>query len=100
RIKLREDIPAGHKFALRRIDVGEAIVKYGFPIGAMTAPVSMGHWVHSHNLRTQLEGMSEYAYQPGAPRIVTSANMPTFDGYLRADGRVGTRNEVWILNTV
>jgi altronate hydrolase len=99
-IALREDIPAGHKFALDRLDVGEPIVKYGFPIGAMTAPVSAGHWVHSHNLHTQLEGMSEYVYSPGVPRELTTQNMPTFEGYLRADGRVGTRNEVWILNTV
>ncbi|MDB4891297.1 MAG: D-galactarate dehydratase/Altronate hydrolase domain protein [Gemmatimonadetes bacterium] len=100
RIPLREDIPAGHKFALDRLDVGQPVVKYGFPIGAMTAPVSAGHWVHSHNLRTQLEGMSEYVYQPGVSREVVTQSMPTFEGYLRADGRVGTRNEVWILNTV
>ncbi len=100
RITLREDIPAGHKFALDRLDVGQPVVKYGFPIGAMTAPVSAGHWVHSHNLRTQLEGMSEYQYRPGTSKAATPENMPTFEGYLRADGRVGTRNEVWILNTV
>ncbi len=99
-ITLREDVPAGHKFALDRLDAGDPIMKYGFPIGAMTAPVSAGHWVHSHNLHTQLEGLSEYVYRPGAPRVVDSAAMPTFEGYLRADGRVGTRNEVWILNTV
>ncbi|MEO5816714.1 MAG: altronate dehydratase family protein [Gemmatimonadaceae bacterium] len=99
-ITLREDIPAGHKFALDRLDVGEPIMKYGFPIGAMTAPVSAGHWVHSHNLRTQLEGMSEYVYRPGSVKAPSADTMPTFEGYLRADGRVGTRNEVWILNTV
>ncbi|MEO8336549.1 MAG: altronate dehydratase family protein [bacterium] len=100
RITLRDDVPAGHKFALDRLAVGEPVVKYGFPIGVMTAPVSPGHWLHSHNLRTQLEGMSEYVYSPVAGRVIGNATMPTFDGYLRADGRVGTRNEVWILNTV
>ncbi|MEP6732783.1 MAG: altronate dehydratase family protein [bacterium] len=99
-IKLREDIVAGHKIALQRIDVGEPAVKYGFPIGAMTAPVSVGHCVHSHNLRTQLEGMADYTYAPVDKQINADIAMPTFDGYLRADGRVGTRNEVWILNTV
>ena len=100
RVLVRDDVPAGHKIALRRLEPGEPVVKYGFPIGAMTAPVSVGHWVHSHNLRTQLEGMSEYAYSPSGARPRAAADMPTFEGYRRADGRVGTRNEVWILNTV
>ena len=100
RVLLRDDIPAGHKVALARLDVGGVVVKYGFPIGAMTAPVSAGHWVHSHNLRTRLEGQDEYAYAPTPVMSHPELAMPTFDGYLRDDGRVGTRNEVWILNTV
>ena len=100
RVTLRDDVPAGHKVALFRIDVGEEVVKYGFPIGVMTAPVSAGHWVHIHNLRTQLEGMGEYHYRPCAARPLSTTDMPMFDGYLRANGQVGTRNEVWILNTV
>jgi len=58
--------------------------------------------VHGHNLKTRLEGMHEYSYAPSSAHApaATRAAMPTFDGYRRADGRVGTRNEVWILNTV
>jgi altronate hydrolase len=102
RVRVNEEIPAGHKIALNRIDPGDQIVKYGFPIGVTTGAIAAGHWVHSHNLRTQLEGMQEYAYAPqwgGETRALEGA-MPTFQGYRRADGRVGTRNEVWILNTV
>jgi altronate hydrolase len=100
RITLRDPVPAGHKIALRALDAGEPVVKYGFPIGEITAPVAAGGWIHSHNLRTRLEGMHEYSYQPAARTPESVLPMPTFEGYRRADGRVGTRNEVWILNTV
>lgn len=99
-VVVRDDVPAGHKLALRDLEQGEPVVKYGFPIGATTQPVPAGSWVHSHNMRTQLEGMAGYTYTPSAGRVATPAAMPTFEGYRRADGRVGTRNEVWILNTV
>ena len=100
RVLVRDDVPAGHKIALRALEPGEPVVKYGFPIGTTTQPIVAGSWVHSHNLRTQLEGMREYTYTPSGARPRAAADMPTFQGYRRADGRVGTRNEVWILNTV
>ncbi|HEX5871330.1 MAG TPA: UxaA family hydrolase, partial [Longimicrobium sp.] len=62
--------------------------------------VAAGTWVHSHNLRTRLSGTLEYAYRPVARDGSASAEIPTFMGYRRANGRVGTRNEVWIVNTV
>ena len=99
-MRVCEDIPAGHKFSLRYIGFGEPIIKYGFEIGTVTAPVATGHWVHSHNLRTQLEGEVGYTYSPIGDRRAATGEMPTFEGYLREDGRVGTRNEIWILNTV
>ena len=102
RVTLAEDIPAGHKLALVPLSKGDAVRKYGFVIGEATAPVAAGTWVHSHNLRTRLSGRLEYGYEPSArvthPR--TPADAPTFMGYRRANGRVGTRNEVWIVNTV
>jgi altronate hydrolase len=102
RVVLVEDIPAGHKLALRALDAGEAVVKYGFVIGEAKAPVAAGAWVHSQNLRTRLSGTLDYSYLPSArvthPR--PPADVPTFMGYRRANGRVGTRNEVWIVNTV
>ena len=110
-VVLTEDIPAGHKVALRALARGETVVKYGFPIGAATAAIAPGAWVHSHNLKTCLEGVLEYQYEPttsvGAQHAAPLQNpddaplpAPTFQGYRRANGRVGTRNEVWILNTV
>ena len=99
-VTVREPVPAGHKFALCTVASGQPIVKYGFPIGLTTADVAAGAWVHSHNLRTRLEALEDYAYAPAPRADVAPAGMPTFEGYRRADGRVGTRNEVWILNTV
>jgi altronate hydrolase len=100
-VTVAEDVAAGHKVALRALSPGEAVVKYGFPIGVATQPIAPGAWVHSHNLRTRLEGAQSYRYAPNTPpSIPSSADIPTFMGYRRASGRVGTRNEVWILNTV
>ncbi|HKC39884.1 MAG TPA: altronate dehydratase family protein [Gemmatimonadales bacterium] len=101
-LRLQEDIPAGHKVALHAVARGETVVKYGFPIGAATAPIATGAWVHSHNLKTCLEGVLEYQYEPASPPVPLSTSWRggTFMGYRRANGRVGTRNEVWILNTV
>ncbi|HEX9939576.1 MAG TPA: altronate dehydratase family protein [Longimicrobium sp.] len=101
RVVVREDIPAGHKVALRAIESGESVRKYGFPIGLATEPIAPGGWVHSHNLRTALSGALEYRWSPnGRPHSDAPAQIPTFDGYRRSTGRVGTRNEVWIVNTV
>ena len=48
------DIPAGHKVALRSIREGEAVIKYGCPIGNAMKPVSEGEWIHIHNIKTGL----------------------------------------------
>jgi altronate hydrolase len=97
----RQEIPAGHKIGLRPIARDEVVRKYGVAIGAATADIEAGDWVHSHNLRTQLAGTLDYVYRPRRSiTLAEPASMPTFKGYRRHDGRVGTRNEVWVLNTV
>lgn len=99
-VTAREEIPAGHKIALRAIESGESVTKYGFPIGRATVPIEAGAWVHSHNLATRLTGTIAFRYTPAKAEPVTPREMPTFMGYRRSDGRVGTRNEIWVLNTV
>ncbi|MEM9667051.1 MAG: altronate dehydratase family protein, partial [Bacteroidota bacterium] len=98
-IRLREPILAGHKVALRDLDAGAPIIKYGFPIGSLSEGVVAGGWVHSHNLKTGLGELLSYHYRP-ALRTPETRPMPYFDGYRRSSGRVGTRNEIWVLNTV
>jgi len=93
------DVPAGHKIALLPIAVGDPVIKYGFPIGRATANIEAGDWVHSHNLATALSGTIEYQWHAAAEKRETLA-APTWEGYRRSNGRVGTRNEIWVLNTV
>jgi altronate hydrolase len=100
RVTLGEDVPAGHKIALRALEPGTPVVKYGFEIGRVTERVERGGWIHSHNLKTALEGLLEYRYRPVAAAEPAPPVVPTFEGYRRADGRVATRNELWIINTV
>jgi altronate hydrolase len=95
-----QDIGAGHKVALRAIGAGEAVFKYGLPIGLASESIAAGDWVHSHNLRTALSGVVDYAYTPSRSVARPTSPMPTFKGYRRSNGRVGTRNELWVLNTV
>jgi altronate hydrolase len=94
------EIPAGHKVALRAIAKGEPVRKYGWPIGHATADIAAGDHVHSHNLATGLSGLEDYAYAPAPAESLPAPEGATFQGYRRRNGRVGTRNEIWILCTV
>ena len=89
----------GHKIALKDIKSGENVIKYGYPIGHATEDIKAGEHVHTHNLKTNLSGVLEYTYEPKlAGTSVTDKR--TFMGYVREDGSVGIRNEIWIVNTV
>ena len=90
----------GHKYALRDIACGENIIKYGNPIGHATADIKKGEHVHSHNVKTNLSGNLEYTYEKKSYELPCESTDRTFMGYLREDGSVGIRNEVWIVNTV
>lgn len=100
-ILLRADIPAGHKFALVPMAEGQPVTRYGSAIGLASADIAAGEHVHSHNLKTALGTGDTYAFAPVAtPAPGASASADGFLGYRRPDGRVGTRNEIWVLNTV
>lgn len=99
-IEVREIVPFGHKVALRRIELGNPVHKFGWPIGHATAPIEPGDHVHTHNLATSLSSIEDYEYRPIANLTYGPAETPGFLGYRRADGSVATRNEVWILPTV
>jgi altronate hydrolase len=99
-VVVREAVPAGHKVALHALREDDVIHKYGWAIGRLTAAVDAGAWIHSHNLKTQLEGTLEYSYEPVVRGSTPPLRELTWEGFRRADGRVGTRNEVWVINTV
>lgn len=95
------NIPFGHKLALNQILPGEQVVKYGSPIGRATAVIEPGQWVHSHNMESNLEGLARYEFHPETAHDEDVSRVAdTFDGYVRADGSVGIRNELWIVPTV
>ena len=85
--------------AVRAIAAGEDVVKYGLPIGHVTGDIQPGQWLHTHNVKTNLSGEVEYAYNPTHP-VVEPVEPETFMGFRRADGRAATRNELWIIPTV
>ena len=89
----------GHKYAVRDIQKGEQIIKYGFPIGVASQDIKLGEQVHSHNLKTSLAGTLEYTYSPVENEI---KNTPpsTISAYVRKNGDIGIRNDIWIVPTV
>lgn len=99
-VTLLDDIPFGHKVALREIPAGNDVIKYGNPLGHTTRDIHIGNHVHTHNLTTNLSGTLSYTYAPAEPTVSKGPLFATFEGYVRADGSVGTRNELWIIPTV
>lgn len=99
-ILLVDPIAPGHKFALRPIAAGAHVHRYRAPIGVATQAIAPGEHVHSHNLKTALDGELNYRFIAPAAARPTDDDAPTFKGYVRANGDVGTRNELWILPTV
>ena len=94
-----ESIPQGHKLALVPLKPGDLVYKYGCAIGRVTASVPAGGWVHTHNMTTNLSAHTHFSYRPTV-QALESEEPEQFLGYLRPDGRVATRNEIWILPTV
>jgi len=104
-VRITRRVPKGHKFAVRAIAAGEAVVKFGQIIGFANQAIPPGDWVHEHNC-----GMGEqhgaferdYAFCEGVEPVdfVPFGQQATFQGFKRANGQVGTRNYVGILTSV
>ena len=98
-ILLREDVARGHKIALTDIAAGQPVIKYGCVIARARTDIPAGSWVHTHNAETELSENTEYHYDHKVYKLPEVAGK-TFRGYRRADGRVGIRNELWIVPLV
>ena len=98
-LTLAEDIMQGHKFSLKNLKPGDSIIKYGNPIGHATAEIPAGSWIHTHNLKTGLGDLLTYTYNKNLSDL-PHKEPKFFQGYRRKDGRVGVRNEIWIIPTV
>ena len=90
----------GHKYALRDIKNGENVIKYGQPIGHATEDIEAGDHVHTHNVKTNLSGKLDYTYEKAECHDEKTDSDLTFMGYVREDGQIGIRNDIWIVNTV
>lgn len=99
-IILQNDIPAGHKIAIKNIKKDEDIIKYSFPIGHATTNITLGEHVHTHNLKTNLGKILDYTYTPIKKFDLPTIKNATFNGYQRENGTVGVRNNLWIVPTV
>lgn len=102
-VTLAEDIARGHKFTLEALEEGAPVIKYGFPIGCTKEAVEKGCHIHVHNLKTGLGDDLSYEYHP-TNAANRACGLPKedlfFNGYERADGKAGVRNELWIVPTV
>ena len=98
-ITLKEDIPQGHKFALTDINKETPVIKYGAQIGLAKESIHTGSWILTHNLKTGLGDLLTYSYTKTITPLEPSDSV-CFDGYRRSNGKVGVRNEIWIIPTV
>ena len=112
-ITLLQDTPRGHKVVLEGLRAGDNVIKYGFPIGHVTKDAPAGTMINHECIKTNLEGLLEYKYEPEISPLaslgrddtegVISSEVEksrTFRGYRRADGQVGIRNQIWVIPTV
>lgn len=101
-VTLVTDVPAGHKFALRDIKADENVVKYGFPIGHARHDIPCGAFLDHNDIKTNLAGQLDYSGISRKPvqEGVCDGRELTFEGYVRNDGQVGIRNEIWVIPTV
>ena len=99
-ITLLQDVPAGHKVLIEDKNEGEDIIKYGYPIGHAKKNLKAGEWVNENYLKTNLAGTLEYTYNPVDDKLSIAKGNRTFKGYVRKNGDVGVRNEIWVVPTV
>ncbi|MBO4476619.1 MAG: altronate dehydratase [Bacteroidales bacterium] len=117
-VTLVSDVPRGHKAVLKDLKAGDDVIKYGYPIGHVTRDAAAGSLVDHSCIKTNLEGLLEYKYEPvisvrseqsggfggNAPRPLgvqgDNRIRGVFRGFRRADGQVGIRNQIWIIPTV
>jgi altronate hydrolase len=104
-VKTIKRVPRGHKFATRAIATGAPVIKFGQIIGFAKSDIPAGDWVHEHNcgIGEQHGAFArDYAFSEGVvpTQFVPEGQQATFEGYRRANGKVGTRNYVGILTSV
>ena len=100
-VTARQRVPRGHKMAIAAVDEGEPVQKYGQTIGFASKPILPGDWVHEHNVALR-DFARDYRFAEAAKNdeILPPDLRATFEGYLRPNGKTGTRNYIGILTSV
>src|SRR5207237_9899154 len=98
-VQIYVPIDLGQKLALADIEQGEPVRKYGQIIGFASRPIAGGGHVHVHNLKADLFER-DYAFATERPPVPAPDRLRRFQGFLRPDGRVGTRNYIAVISTV
>ena len=98
-ITLLSDVPFGHKVLLSDLNCGENVIKYGCPIGHVTENCKKGSYVHEHNLKTNLNETAEYSFDKPVAYTPEKTDV-TVNAYKRKNGKIGVRNELWLIPTV
>ena len=99
-IVARKDIARGHKIAVGVVAAGAPVRRYRAAFGVATRDIAIGEHVHIQNVATALSGEDAYRYAPAPLPVAEARAEPGFAGYVRTDGSVATRNEIWVLPTV
>ena len=99
-VQALRNTPAGHKILLCDTPKNKPIIKYGYPIGRAKENLKAGEWVNENNIQTNLSGTLEYEYHPAIKPLSIEQEDRTFKGFMRKNGEVGIRNEIWIVPTV
>ena len=99
-VQALRNTPAGHKILLCDTLKNEPIIKYGYPIGRAKENLKAGEWVNENNIQTNLSGTLEYEYHPAIKPLSIEQEDRSFKGFMRKNGEVGIRNEIWIVPTV
>jgi altronate hydrolase len=97
----RERVPRGHKMAVADIGANAPVRKYGQIIGFASRPIAAGDWVHEHNVALH-DFARDYRFCEGAKNdeVLAQDARATFEGFVRPDGRTGTRNYIGVLTSV
>jgi len=99
-VALPDPIPAGHKLALTALEAGQPVLRYGQEIGTAAQPIAKGAHIHTHNLRSgRPDKVYTFSQDLRPVEVLPPSEQRTFLGYLRPDGRVGTRNYIAVIAT-
>ena len=99
-VQALRNTPSGHKILLCDTPKDKPIIKYGYPIGRAKENLKAGEWVNENNIQTNLSGTLEYEYHPAIKPLSIEQEDRSFKGFMRKNGEVGIRNEIWIVPTV